>query len=122
MKSSRWSKTLLRSVVVVVVLGGLGWGGRIIWKNVSPTLFGNKREEVVPVTKVRTANIAEEIVAVGRLRAVFSTDLRSEINGRIVKIQAIDGQKLKRDEEILRLDQQDILTQIQEMEIGRAHV
>ena len=116
MKSSRWSKTLLRSVIVVVVLGGLGWGGRIIWKNVSPTLFGNKREEVVPVTKVRTANIAEEIVAVGRLRAVFSTDLRSEINGRIVKIQAIDGQKLKRDEEILRLDQQDILTQIQEME------
>ena len=63
MKSSRWSKTLLRSVIVVVVLGGLGWGGRIIWKNVSPTLFGNKREEVVPVTKVRTANIAEEIVA-----------------------------------------------------------
>ena len=52
----------------------------------------------------------------GRLRAVFSTDLRSEINGRIVKIQAIDGQKLKRNEEILRLDQQDILTQIQEME------
>ena len=116
MKSSRWTKTLLRTVIVLVVLGGLGWGGRIVWKAVSPTLFGNKREEVVPVTKVRTANIAEEIVAVGRLRAVFSTDLRSEINGRIVKIQAIDGQKLKRDDEILRLDQQDILTQIQEME------
>ncbi len=115
-KSSRWPKTLLRTVVVLVVLGGLGWGGRIVWKAVSPTLFGNKREEVVPVTKVRTANIAEEIVAVGRLRAVFSTDLRSEINGRIVKILATDGQKLKRNDEILRLDQQDILTQIQEME------
>lgn len=116
MKSSRWSKTLLRTVIVLVVIGGLGWGGLVVWKAVSPTLFGNKREEVVPVTKVRTANIAEEIVAVGRLRAVFSTDLRSEINGRIVKIQAVDGQKLKRNDEILRLDQQDILTQIQEME------
>ncbi|MFM9030621.1 MAG: efflux RND transporter periplasmic adaptor subunit [Opitutaceae bacterium] len=116
MKSSRWTKTLLRTVIVLVVLGGLGWGGRIVWKAVSPTLFGNKREEVVPVTKVRSANIAEEIVAVGRLRAVFSTDLRSEINGRIVKILAVDGQKLKRDDEILRMDQQDILTQIQEME------
>ena len=116
MKSSRWTKTLLRTVIILVVLGGLGWGGRIVWKAVSPTLFGNKREEVVPVTKVRTANIAEEIVAVGRLRAVFSTDLRSEINGRIVKILAVDGQKLKRDDEILRMDQQDILTQIQEME------
>lgn len=116
MKSSRWSKTLLRTVIVLVVLAGLGWGGRVVWKAVSPTLFGSKREEVVPVTKVRTANIAEEIVAVGRLRAVFSTDLRSEINGRIVKIMAVDGQKLKRNDEILRLDQQDILTQIQEME------
>ncbi|MFM8619395.1 MAG: efflux RND transporter periplasmic adaptor subunit [Opitutaceae bacterium] len=116
MKSSRWTKTLLRTVIILVVLGGLGWGGRIVWKAVSPTLFGNKREEVVPVTKVRSANIAEEIVAVGRLRAVFSTDLRSEINGRIVKILAVDGQKLKRDDEILRMDQQDILTQIQEME------
>jgi RND family efflux transporter MFP subunit len=115
-KSSRWSKTLLRTVIVLVVIGGLGWGGLVVWKAVSPTLFGNKREEIVPVTKVRTANIAEEIVAVGRLRAVFSTDLRSEINGRIVKIEAVDGQKLKRNDEILRLDQQDILTQIQEME------
>ena len=98
------------------MLAGVGWGGRVVWKAVSPTLFGSKREEVVPVTKVRTANIAEEIVAVGRLRAVFSTDLRSEINGRIVKILAVDGQKLKRNDEILRMDQQDILTQIQEME------
>ena len=116
MKSSRWSKTLLRSVILIAVLAGVGWGGRVVWKAVSPTLFGSKREEVVPVTKVRTANIAEEIVAVGRLRAVFSTDLRSEINGRIVKILAVDGQKLKRNDEILRMDQQDILTQIQEME------
>jgi RND family efflux transporter MFP subunit len=115
-KSSRWSKTLIRTVVLLAVLGGVAWGGRTIWKIVSPTLWGSKREETVPITKVRTAHIAEEIVAVGRLRAVFSTDLRSEINGRIVKILATDGQRLNRNDEILRLDQQDILTQLQEME------
>jgi RND family efflux transporter MFP subunit len=115
-KSSRWSKILLRTVIVLAVLGGATWGTRVVWKQVSPGLFGNKRQEKIPTVKVRTATISEEIVAVGRLRAVFSTELRSEINGRIVKIEAIDGQRVKRDQEILRLDQQDLLTQITEME------
>lgn len=115
-KSSRWSKIILRTVVVAVILGGLGWGTRIVWRQLSPTLFGNKRQEAIATTKVRTATISEDIVAVGRLRAVFSTELRSEINGRIVKILATDGQKVTRNQEIVRLDQQDILTQLQEME------
>ncbi|MBM3854291.1 MAG: hypothetical protein FJ399_14215, partial [Verrucomicrobia bacterium] len=116
MKSSRWPKTLTRVVIVLGILGAAGWGIRTIWRQLSPNLFGSRREETVPTTKVRTATIAEEIVAVGRLRAVFSTDIRSEINGRISKIKAIDGQRLARNDEILRLDQQDILTQIAEME------
>lgn len=115
-KTSRWSKIMLRSTIVLVVLAAAGWGGRIAWRQVSPTLFGDRRQETIPTVKTRTATIAEEIVAVGRLRAVFSTELRSEINGRIVKILATDGQKVGRDQEILRLDQQDILTQLTEME------
>lgn len=114
--SLRWLKTLLRTVVTLLILGGLGWGGRIAWKKYSPGLFGEKRTDRIPTSKVRSATIAEEIVAVGRLRAVFSTDLRSEINGRIVKISAVDGQKLKQGDEIIRLDQTDLLTQLQEMD------
>ena len=116
MKSSRWSKTLFRTVIALAVLAAAGWGVRVIWRQLSPSLFGSKREETVPITKVRTATISEEIIAVGRLRAVFSTDIRSEINGRIAKILASDGQRLARNDEILRLDQQDILTQLTEME------
>jgi HlyD family secretion protein len=47
---------------------------------------------------------------------VFSTELRAEVNGRIIKILAADGQHVTRDQEILRLDQQDTLTQLQEAE------
>ncbi len=114
--SPRWPKTLLRTVATLLILGGAGWGGRIAWKKYSPGLFGEKRTDRIPVAKVRPATIAEEIVAVGRLRAVFSTDLRSEINGRIVKISAVDGQKLNQGDEIIRLDQTDLLTQLQEMD------
>ena len=107
---------MVRTVIALVVLAALIWGGRIGWKQISPGLFGAKKQDKIPVSKVRTATIAEEIVAVGRLRATFSTELRSEINGRIVKILVIDGQKVERDQEILRMDQQDLLTQIQEIE------
>jgi RND family efflux transporter MFP subunit len=115
-KSSRPSKVILRIIIILAVVAGVGWGGKILWRQVSPGLFGNKRQDKIPTAKARAATISEEIVAVGRLRAVFSTELRSEINGRIIKISAKDGDKVKREDEILRLDQQDILTQLTEMQ------
>jgi RND family efflux transporter MFP subunit len=115
-KLPRWLLVTRRTVIVLAILAGLGWGGRWTWKKISPTLFGNRRTEKIPTSKVRTASIAEEIVAVGRVRALFSTELRSEINGRIIKITAIDGQAVKKDDELIRLDQTDILTQLQEAE------
>ncbi|MCX6940558.1 MAG: efflux RND transporter periplasmic adaptor subunit [Verrucomicrobia bacterium] len=107
-------KSILRLVIIAGILGAVGWGGRALWKQIGPGLFGTKREAKIPTAAVKVANISEEIVAVGRLRAVFSTELRAEIGGRIMKISVIDGEAVKRDQEILRLDQQDILTQIQE--------
>lgn len=115
-KSTRWLKFLLRTVLTLALLTGVGWGAKLAWAQVSPGLFGNKRQDKIPTVKSRIATISEEIIAVGRLRAVFSTELRSEINGRIVKILGTDGQKVERGQEILRLDQQDLLTQIQEVE------
>ena len=112
----RWYVSFLRAVMVIVLLAALGWGGRWTWKQISPGLFGNKRLDKIPTARVKTASIAEEIVTVGRVRAVFSTELRAEVNGRIIKILAADGQNVIRDQEILRLDQQDTLTLLQEAE------
>jgi RND family efflux transporter MFP subunit len=106
----------VRILIVTAVIVGAGWGAKLAWRQLSPGLFGTKRTDRIATARVRPASISEEIVAVGRLRAVFSTELKSEINGRIVKILASDGQQVQRDEEILRLDQQDLLTQLQEME------
>src|SRR5882757_7631164 len=110
----RWLRNSLRALIMIALLAALSWGGRWTWKQISPGLFGSKREERIPTARVKPASISEEIVAVGRLRAVFSTELRAEINGRIMKIFVADGQSIKRDDQILKLDQQDILTQLQE--------
>ena len=105
---------VVRVVLTLAVLAGLTWGGRLLWKQIGPGLFGTKREAKIPTAKVKPASIAEEIIAVGRLRAVFSTELRAEISGRIMKIGVTDGTAVKRDQELIKLDQQDILTQLQE--------
>lgn len=115
-RKSRYLTVIIRLVIVAVVIVACGWGGKLLWKQIGPGLFGTKREVRIASSRVKAANIAEEIVAVGRLRAVFSTELRAEISGRITKITIADGQVVKRDDEILRLDQQDILTQLQESE------
>ena len=70
------AKIALRIVVIVVLLGGLGWGGNWVWKKVSPGLFGEKRGEIIPTAKVKAANISEEIVSVGRVRAACGRLLR----------------------------------------------
>jgi RND family efflux transporter MFP subunit len=115
-KLPRGVRFAFRSLITLVVLAGIAWGGRAAWQQISPGLFGNRRAETIPTAKVAPASISEEIVTVGRVRAVFSTELRSEINGRITKLSALDGQKVGRDDELLKLDQQDIVTQLQEAE------
>ena len=113
-KESPTLKFITRFVVTVTLIGGVGWGGFAVWKQIGPGLFGSKRETKIPTSTVKVANISEEIVAVGRLRAVFATELRAEISGRIMKIAVSDGEPVKKNQELLRLDQQDILTQLQE--------
>ncbi len=105
-----------RSLLTLAIFAGIGWGGRALWLKFGRGLFGTQRESKIPTTRVKPANISEEIIAVGRLRAVFSTELRAEISGRITKISVKDGETIKRAQEILKLDQQDILTQLQESE------
>ena len=52
-------KTFVRWIIWIVVLAGLGWGGRLGWQKISPGLFGTKKQEKIPVAKARTATIAE---------------------------------------------------------------
>ena len=112
----RLLKYSVQSLLGLGVLAGAGWSGRVVWRQISPGLFGTPRVERIPTARVNRATITDEIVTVGRVRAVFSTELRSEINGRIFKLAAADGQTVAKDDEILRLDQQDLLTQLQEAE------
>ena len=57
---SRWPRRIVRTVTFLLVCGGIGWGGWLGWKQLSPTLLGSKRKEAIPTVKTRTATIADE--------------------------------------------------------------
>jgi hypothetical protein len=51
-------KSILRLVIVAGILGAAGWGGRALWKQIGPGLFGTKREAKIPTAAVKVANIS----------------------------------------------------------------
>jgi len=78
-----------------------------VWKQIGPGLFVHKREGSSRPPGSSPASIAEEIVAVGRLRAVFSTELRAGNQRPHHESFVADGEGVKRDQQILKLDQQE---------------
>lgn len=104
----------MKTFVILLVVAGLGAGGWFVWKKHGTRLLGVEPPPTVPTTRVVLDTLEEEVVTVGRVRAVFSTELRAEINGRIERLLKVDGAPVVKDEEILRLDQSDLLTQVRE--------
>jgi membrane fusion protein (multidrug efflux system) len=58
----------------------------------------------VEVTRVGSANLVDDVAAVGSIRANESVMLRPEISGRVVKINFREGQRVRRGASLLELD------------------
>lgn len=65
----------------------------------------------VEVSKVVVSRLDDDAQAVGSLRAVQSVTLRPEVSGRIQKLGFVDGQRVRRGQVLLQLD--DTLQQAQ---------
>lgn len=58
----------------------------------------------VEVTRIATANLVDDVAAVGSIRANESVMLRPEISGRIVRINFREGQTVRRGTSLVELD------------------
>jgi len=73
----------------------------------SDTSGGKARKErsvTVNVSRAVRADLVRPVVAEGRIRARHSAEIHSEITGRIVRVQVEEGQKVKRGQMILKID------------------
>lgn len=83
------------------------------------------RPPSVEVTRVETTRIADDAQAVGTLRSRQSVVLRPEVSGRVTKINFRDGERVRRGQLLVQLDDQLAQAQVQqaqaELSIARAN-
>lgn len=63
-----------------------------------------ERTTTVDVTAAALGNLVVPVVAEGTIRALHSAEIKTEISGRVVRLSAENGQRLRKGQLILRLD------------------
>lgn len=89
------------------------------------TTNGPARPPVVEVARVEAARLTDDAQAVGSLRSRQSVMLRPEVSGRVTRINFRDGERVRRGQLLVQLDDQLPLAQVQqaraELSIARAN-
>jgi membrane fusion protein, multidrug efflux system len=91
----------------------------------SPAASGQSRPPAVEVARVELLTITDDAQAVGSLRSRQSVVLRPEVSGRVTRLNFRDGDRVKRGQLLVQLDDQLPLAQLQqaqaELSIARAN-
>jgi membrane fusion protein (multidrug efflux system) len=66
----------------------------------------------VEVASARRESVADEITATGRIEALQAISLRPDVDGRIVRILAREGQRVARGAPLFQIDDADLRTQV----------
>ncbi len=86
---------------------------------------GPARPPAVEVARVEVVRLADEAQAVGSLRSRQSVVLRPEVSGRVTRLNFRDGEKVRRGQLLVQLDDQLPMAQVQqaqaELSIARAN-
>ncbi|WP_427912453.1 efflux RND transporter periplasmic adaptor subunit [Ramlibacter sp. MMS24-I3-19] len=86
---------------------------------------GANRAPVVEVARVEMTRLTDDAQAVGSLRSRQSVMLRPEVSGRVTRINFRDGERVRRGQLLVQLDDQLPLAQVQqaraELSIARAN-
>ena len=81
---------------------------------------GPARAPSVEVARVEVMRLADEAQAVGSLRSRQSVVLRPEVSGRVTRLNFRDGEKVRRGQLLVQLDDQLPMAQVQQAEAERS--
>ncbi|HQS00974.1 MULTISPECIES: efflux RND transporter periplasmic adaptor subunit [unclassified Polaromonas] len=108
---------------VVAVLGIAGLSGAAWWyQNKAPARAASTRASqpaagarpTVEAARVKVVKLVDDAQAVGSLRSRRSVVLRPEVSGRITQLNFTDGQRVRKGQVLVQLDDQLPLAQVQQ--------
>ena len=105
-------------LLVVLFLSAVGGVGYFAYQATQPneTEAIAKMLEGVPTRKTVTADIEEKIITSASVRPIVETEVRSEINGRVVSILVEEGDSVVKDQPLVELDRTNLQTRVEEAE------
>ncbi|MEM7672555.1 MAG: efflux RND transporter periplasmic adaptor subunit [Verrucomicrobiota bacterium] len=106
-------KSLFFLTLILSILGGLGF---LAYQSIKPNHAQVLRQKLegVPVTKSVLADIEEIITTSASVRPILETEVRSEINGRIVTLLVEEGDPVLKDQALIELDRTNLQTRLEE--------
>ena len=105
------------AVVGIVAASGLAWWSQNKSQPVAPMPTGtaaSAKPPAVDVAKVEVMRLTDDTQAVGSLRSRQGVVLRPEISGRITQLNFKDGDRVRKGQVLVQLDDQLPLAQVQQ--------
>jgi multidrug efflux system membrane fusion protein len=98
---------LLRLLVFLVVCGGLGWGGWVLWisrSNAKPAQQAPRPPVPVTIARVIQRTIPVEIRAIGNVEAYSTVNVKSQVEGELMAVHFEEGQDVKKGDLLFTID------------------
>ncbi len=105
-KRSRWGRRLVATVLTLVILGGLGYIG---WRAIQQRQAGlhlQRPDLPVPVLAATpvTKDVPVYLDGVGAVRALNTVTVRSQVDGKLIVVNFVEGQDVKKGDVLAEID------------------
>jgi multidrug efflux system membrane fusion protein len=104
---SRLLKRMVSLAITVVILGGLGYIGWLAWQQKGASHNGNARPDLpVPVLAAtpRVQDVPVYLDGVGSVRALNTVTVRSQVDGKLIAVNFVEGQDVKKGDVLAEID------------------
>ncbi|MCA6107790.1 efflux RND transporter periplasmic adaptor subunit [Bradyrhizobium cenepequi] len=104
---SRLLKRMASLAIAAVILGGLGYIGWLAWQQKGGGRNANARPDLpVPVLAAmpRVQDMPVYLDGVGSVRALNTVTVRSQVDGKLIKVNFVEGQDVKKEDVIAEID------------------
>src|SRR5215475_3354889 len=104
---SRLLKRMVSLIVTLVILGGLGYIGWLAFQQKGGNRNGDGRPDLpVPVLAAtpRVQDVPVYLDGVGAIRALNTVTVRSQVDGKLISVNFIEGQDVKQGDVLAEID------------------
>ncbi|HSI85092.1 MAG: efflux RND transporter periplasmic adaptor subunit [Candidatus Methylacidiphilales bacterium] len=100
-------------LIVLLLVVGAGWYGYNYWVKVSAAMAA-AAEAAVVTAKVEKRDVEQLVRGRGEIKAPLTTEVKSEVNGRVTRVTVIAGTMVRKGDVLVELDKAELESQINE--------